>query len=110
MHQLAVEENWPEVWTAERLRKIQASADRLVETARGVQLDVDIAEWVEKVHSLWPDMARHTIEVLEEKSTNYIFIELECEVLEFEDYSQKLERLIEEARAAHFAGRLRYEE
>jgi hypothetical protein len=74
LHQLAAEENWPEVWKAERLSTIQAPADRLVETARGVQLDATIAKWVAKVRSLLPDMARHSGEVLEEKITNYTFI------------------------------------
>jgi hypothetical protein len=75
-----------------------------------VQLDVDIAEWVAKVYSCgltWPGTPERC---LRRRVPNYIFIELECEVLEFEDYSQKLERLIEEARATHFDRRLRYEE
>ncbi len=73
-------------------------------------LDIAIIEWVEKVRSLRPDVARRAREVLEEKSTDYTIEDLECEVLEFEEYNQELEQLVEAAKAAHFAGRPWFEE
>jgi hypothetical protein len=70
LHQLAAEENWPESGKAKRLQDIQAPADHLIEAARGELVDTAIADWVAKVHSLALEAARHTTEVLKEKSTD----------------------------------------
>jgi hypothetical protein len=71
LHQAAKEESWPESQTAKPLKEIQASADHLIEKARGAQLDAAITDWVVKVRSLAPRLVRHARIVLEEKSAKY---------------------------------------
>ncbi len=43
----------------------------MIETAREVQLEAAIINWVTRVHSLTPDVVRCAEEVLKEKSADY---------------------------------------
>jgi hypothetical protein len=101
-YQVAGEERWSENRVAEGLKEIRPLADHPITTAKGAQGDADVLEWTVQIWRGANEATQAVLDVLEDKSTNYTMVELEDKLQEYEEWSQKLAKLLGVGRATQF--------